>query len=568
MTADPITIEKNGNIITVDESDLGVGDVVVLQTGDEVPADLALIQASGLEVDTFELTGVLLPVGVGVDDDDPTLYKGGRVVRGSGKGIVRAVGAKTEYGKVFQQEVSSLGEERVKWFAKQDIWWLIFSLPLLPLLILFTDRVVLGLSCYLLLSAVFFFMKHGDLHQQLLSRLLSTSLKHSGIMFSSMKAFREVKDIDLICFDKTGVLTTRETKISQLVFSGGVVEVSDGLKNLDAFTSDMVIKSCALTHDTWFYERIDSGHPLDRAMIRFAQEQGAKIDRMLEVYDRVYDQPFSSESRYMICGYKHPQEGVLYLMKGDPKIVRTHCRFFTTLNGETKKIGADYLIHYRNVVNESDRSGHKTITLAYATNKSALESNDFTILCVLQFRNTMQPGVSDVINYVSDLGIRSLLLTGDSPESAVWAAEQSGIGKDDQGYLTGAMLNRMSFNEIRRQMRYCAIFARLSPSQKGLLVRLLQNRQTNVAMVGDGFNDGIALKVADVGFSFRQESSPIARKFSQVLVNEIRDLLAVFQAAHRYRRIAAWFRVMRLMFMVVFYAIIYGWGMWYLVTVR
>jgi len=566
MTADPVTIEKNGNLITVDEKDLAVGDVVVLQTGDDVPADLELIQARGLEVDAFELTGELLPVHKNVDDEDPTLYQGSRVVKGSGKGVVKAVGAQTEYGKVRQQEVMGPAEVRLKLFEKQDAWWLIFTLPLLPLLMIHTGRVPLGLLYYLLTIAVFLLVKHNDLHQRLLTRLFGIPLQRMGIKIRTWNAFRVVKDINLVCFDKTGVLTTRETEVSRLAFFGGMVEASDELKDLDDFTSDMVIKACALCHDTWFYERIETGHPLDRAIIHFAQQQGADLDQMLQAYDRVYDQPFTSESRHMICGYEHAEEGEIYLMKGDPQVVRTHCRFYTTLDGETKQIGADFLKDYRNIVNQSDRSGHKTITLAYATEESALESNGFTILCVLQFINTLQPGVRDVIQDISDRGIRSLLMTGDSPESAVWAAEESGIGQDDQGYLTGPMLDRMGFDEIRRQMQHCAIFARLSPSQKGLLVRLMQNRHTKVAMVGDGFNDAIALKVADLGFSFQTGSSATARKFSEILIKALRNLVEVFEQAHRFRRAAAWLRVIRVVMIVMVYVAIYGWGLWYLLN--
>ena len=568
MAADPIAIEKNGNLVTVDQSDLTVGDVVVLQTGDEIPADLELIQARGLEVDAFELTGELLPVHKTPEDADPTLYQGSRVVKGTGKGVVKAVGAQTEYGKVSQQEMTRPDEDRLKLVEKQDAWWLIFTLPLLPLLIISTGGVLLGWLYYLVMIAVFLLVKHRNLHQRLLTQLFRNPLERKGIKFRSLNVFTTVKDINLVCFDKTGVLTTRETEVSQLGFYGGMVEASEGLKDLDDLTSDLVIKACALSHDTWFYERIETGHPLDRAIIRFAQEQGADLDQMLQAYERVYDQPFTPDSRYMVCGYKHAQEGEIYLMKGDPRIVRTHCRFYTTLDGETKRIGADFLRHYRDIVIESDRSGHKTITLAYATDETALESQGFTVLCVLQFTNTLQPGVQQVIEEIYDRGKRILLLTGDSPESAVWAAEACGIGKDDQGYLAGPMLERMGFDEIRRQMAHCAIYARLSPSQKGLLVRMMQNSRTKVAMVGDGFNDGIALKVADIGFSFQSGSSATARKFSEILLYHLQEIVEVIENAHRYKRSVSILSVIRVVLIIMFYVGIYGWLWMYLMQIR
>lgn len=567
MTGSLITIEKNGTLVNIDEHDLAKGDVVVLQTGDHIPADLDLVETRGLEVDAFKITGELLPVRKSVDDADPKLYQGSRVVKGSAKGVVLAAGDQTEYGKVSHQENAITENRRIKFIGKHDAWWLLFTLPLLPLVIACSGHILLGLLIYLLAIAAFLLVKQRDLHQRLLTFLYGIPLEREGIKIRTWDAFRAVKDISLVCFDKTGVLTTRETELSRLAFFGGMVEASDGLKDLDDFTSEMVIKACALCHDTWFYERIETGHPLDRAIIHFAQQQGADLDQMLQAYERVYDQPFTSESRYMICGYEHAEEGEIYLMKGDAQIVRTRCRFYTTLDGEIKRIGAGFLKDYRNIIHESDLSGHKTIVLAYACDDASLESSGFTILCVLQFENTLQPGVGDVIQNISDRGLRSLMLTGDSPESAVWAAEESGIGKADQGYLTGPMLDRMSFDEIRRQMQHCAIFARLSPSQKGLLVRLIQNRLTKVAMVGDGFNDGIALKVADLGFSFQTGSSATARKFSEILINDLLDLVEIFEQAHRYRRAATWLSVIRVVMIVVVYVVIYAWGWWYLINV-
>lgn len=114
-------------------------------------------------------------------------------------------------------------------------------------------------------------------------------------------------------------------------------------------------------------------------------------------------------------------------------------------------------------------------------------------------------------------------------------------------YLTGNMIDRMAFAEIARQSDDCSIFARLLPSQKGMIVRLIQQKGHHVVMIGDGPNDGVALKVADVGISFTKNSSPIARRRSKILINELPDLLRLMEAAGRIKRtnlILKWIRIL------------------------
>jgi Ca2+-transporting ATPase len=145
----------------------------------------------------------------------------------------------------------------------------------------------------------------------------------------------------------------------------------------------------------------------------------------------------------------------------------------------------------------------------------------------------VKPGVPEVIRNLKEKGKRTLILTGDRPETAMKIAGEIGIDNKSNYCLTGKTMAKMEFSEIARQSDHISVFARLSPSQKGILIMLLQQRNNSVAMVGDGANDTIALKVADVGISFVENSSPLAKRVSKILINDSADLLTIIQSARR-----------------------------------
>jgi Ca2+-transporting ATPase len=138
-----------------------------------------------------------------------------------------------------------------------------------------------------------------------------------------------------------------------------------------------------------------------------------------------------------------------------------------------------------------------------------------------------------------------MLLTGDRAETAARVGQEVGITRDAKVYLTGSSMDRMDSAEIARQAAYCSIFARLLPSQKGFLIRLLQQRNHKVAMIGDGPNDGIALKVANIGISYFLNSSPIARRLSKILINDLADLSTLIESARRIKKRDAYLKIFR-----------------------
>ncbi|MDP1624154.1 MAG: HAD family hydrolase, partial [bacterium] len=278
----------------------------------------------------------------------------------------------------------------------------------------------------------------------------------------------------------------------------------------------------------------EMANPIDKALVGFAGVNGMDLRDLLLRVKRIYDKPFDSENRYMVCGFE--MDGMKrYFAKGDPNLILRMCNQHITTNGRVKQMDNEFWGMHLASMRAVNQSNDTVIALAYKPDIADDMTQNFIFLSLLQLENSLQAGAREIIKVIMDKGIRGLLLTGDRPETAGKIAEQRGITKDSKMVLTGGSIAQMELREVARQSSYCSVSARLIPTQKGVLIRLLQDKGQCVGMIGDGVNDGIALRMADVSISFFRNSSPIARKFANILINELNDLSILLASAQRYK---------------------------------
>jgi Ca2+-transporting ATPase len=554
------TIVIDGKLISTDEDNLCKDDMVVFQAGDIVPADLKLIEARGLEIDEFEITGEIVPVVKKVDADDVTLYMGSKVVRGSGKGIVIATGGQTEYGNVLKQEWEYNKPHQLKIFKIRYLGLIGLLLPAFLLTFARFNNDIWVVAFYFLWSVILMLLQNNDLFQYLLVSNELINLERLNIQIRDARVLGRLHKMDIMCFDKTGVLTTRHMGVKYIYFADRILTAGDRLSDILRGSIFHTIKiACALCNDVQFYERIELANPVDKTLISFAEENGVDVKELLAHYQRVYDVPFDSENRYMACGFEWDDQEVYYFVKGDPEVVLGMCGHYMTAAGASKKVDFEFWRNYRSNTDAISQNGGTAIALAYKTGVSDRALAEYTFLCLFQLENSLRPGVRGIITWVKEKGIRSILLTGDRVKTAKWVSEECGITKDLQACLTGRMIDEMELAEVARQSSYCSVFARLKPSQKGVLIRLLQQKGHCIAMVGDGPNDGIALKAADIGISFVKDSSPVARGLSGILINDLADLLRLIDGANRIKKRANQIKVLRILIIAVSLLNIYWW---------
>lgn len=342
--------------------------------------------------------------------------------------------------------------------------------------------------------------------------------------------------------------------VKGIYYAGGLPYVVNALKK--DRTSQLIKFACALCNDVVFYEKIEQANSVDKALITFAVKNGIDLKELLLHSNRIYDKPFDSENRHMVCGYELKDLGVCYFVKGDPDVVLRMCDSYLTQSGN-KKIDLDFWFLNNNNIGSINKRGNTAIALAYVSGISdtPMPSQKYTFLCILELENSLQHEAREIIKKITARRIRSIMLTGDRAETAENISKQCGITKGSEGCLTGRVIERMALSEVSRQSVHCSVFARLLPSQKGVIIRLFQQKGYRVVMIGDGPNDAIALNVADIGISFTKNSSPIARRLSKILIAELSDLLRLIEGTNRISKTLKYLKLFRILIltMILFY---------------
>lgn len=554
-----MTIVKVGNLVNIAEGNLRQGDIVLIQAGDLVPADLRLVEATGLEVDEFELTGEIMPVIKKVNGRDVTVYKGSKIIRGTGKGYVTATGEKTEYGKISKQKWEQERGYEIHLVNKRYFVLLVLLIPSLIISLMRFHNLAMVFAVFLPLAAIVVLLQNSKLFKYILVTSEIRRLQRHNIYFRDMTELEYFINVDVICFDKTGVLTTRYLEVKNVFPEGRILDIDS--VSIEGNIFNLTKTACALCNEVLFREKMDQANLIDRALISFAMKGGINLDETLFRYKRIYDKPFDSGERYMACGFQFSETIAYYFAKGDPEVILRMCDSYVTISGVKKKMDFDLLSSTKTNIDTINKTGDTIIALAYSSDASDNVPLNYTFLCLLQLENPLVPGVREILGNLREQGIRSVMLTGDRAETAGKIGEQIGIADNPNADLTGKHIERMELSEVAKQSAYGSVFARLLPSQKGILIRLFQQKGHYVAMVGDGANDSIALKVADIGISFVENSSPFAKRLSKILINSLGDLLMLAEASKRIKwraNFVTWFRTL----MIV--VILFGLYMWVL----
>jgi len=388
-------------------------------------------------------------------------------------------------------------------------------------------------------------IQNNELFKYVLNLNETKRIKSQNIQIQDITFLNCINNIDIVCFDKTGVLTTREIEVKRIHFADETPDIDSFLSGKNIFNLTNI--ACALCNDVIFFEKINQADPIDRALIFFALKNRIDINEIKSKYKRIYDKPFDSEDRYMACGFKLNDKRI-YFAKGDPEIILKMCKSYITVSGIEKKMDLEFLLSFNAKTYSINQKGDRTIALAYSKNTLESPPLHYTFLCLLHLENPVKPGVPEVVKKLKEKGVRTIILTGDRPETAMKIGREIGI--DNLNYcLTGKNIAQMELSEVARQSDHVSIFARLLPSQKGVLIMLMQQRKNIVAMVGDGANDAVAIKVADVGVSFVEKSSPFAKRVSKILVNDLDDLLTIIKSV---RRVKCWIGYLMLFRALIF----------------
>ncbi len=559
LLAPRATVLRDGRLHDIDAAGLVPGDVVLLASGDSLPADVRLLKARNLQVDESALTGESVPVAkhtapvdaaAAIGDRLSMGYAGTLVTQGQARGVVVATGAATEIGRIGRMlETVEPG-----------------TTPLLRRMAVFGRHltvVILGTAALLFFFGTFVRgMPAGDMFMAAvglavaaipegLPAILTITLaigvqrmarRHA--LIRRLPAVETLGSVTVICSDKTGTLTRNEMTVQQVVVAGGPLEVDGagyapqgairaGGRALDADSlprevpaAARLVQAAALCNDASLHEAQGgwtlAGDPTEGALLTLAMKAGIVPAELRLDWPRLEVIPFESEHRYMATLHADGP-GSIAFVKGAPEKLLAMCATQLGADGKPQPIDAPW---WQQQIDAQARAGRRVLALAqreFAAARSDLEQVDIGHgLTLLGLVGIIDPPRDEAVRAVAQCaraGIRVVMITGDHGVTAGAIAAQLGLG-EGLAAITGPQIEAMDDAALSEAVTRTRVFARASPEHKLRLVQALQAGGEVVAMTGDGVNDAPALKRADVGVAMGRKGTEAAKQAGDMVLTD------------------------------------------------
>jgi magnesium-transporting ATPase (P-type) len=559
-------VVRGGETRLVTAEDVVPGDVVLLESGDRIPADLRLVDVKNLRTEEAALTGESVPIdkttravaaNATVGDREGMAFSGTLVSSGRGTGVVVATGSNTELGRINQlmAGVSALDTPLLRQIKKFG-YAITAVIAVVTVLVFAYGRWVRGMDFVSIFQAVVSIAV--SVIPEGLPALITVTLAigvqrmaQRNAIIRRLPAVETLGSVSRICSDKTGTLTLMEMMVVSAVTADAAYKVTgqgyapegEVLKDGVPAGQDQVLglmgRVSMLCNDAeirredggWKVE----GDPTEGALYPFANKLGLERQTEQTAYQRIDAIPFESEHRFMATLHKDAGGKEFLLVKGAPEVILDHCDRQATADSDAAPIDRG---RFERASDELAAQGERVLALAWlpdpAVDAGNLGPEDLPKkLVLLGLIGLLDPPRTEAIEAVSEChagGIRVTMITGDHKITAAAIAKMLGIG-DGRTAITGAEIEAMDTATLQEQVRDVDVFARASPEHKLRLVKAIQANQQIVAMTGDGVNDAPSLKKADVGVAMGIKGTEVTKEAAEMVLAD--DNFASITAAVR-----------------------------------
>ncbi len=543
---------RNGEQETVPSEDLVPGDVVFLQSGDKVPADLRIIQQRNLQVDEAALTGESVamskqiePVSEGsvLGDRTSMVFHGTHVTSGRARGVVVETGIRTELGRIqeMMEEVEELTTPLLRQIDRFGYWLSGAILGLGTVLFgvgyLFRDYSLQELFLMIIALTVAAIPEGLPAIMSIILAIGVQRMAGRNAIIRRLPAVETLGAVTAICTDKTGTLTRNEMTVRSVILPtrtytvrGAGYEPSGSFLHNDQITQPQqdehlmrLIRAGVLCNEARLHQKEDGwqidGDPTEGALLTLGGKTGIEPTSDQPDHPQVDLLPFESEQRYMATLNDTP-EGRLIVVKGAPETILDRCEDQLADDGR-KPLERN---RWDRVVEEHAAQGQRILALACRTASADQDRIDhadidggFTFLGLVGMIDPPRDETVDSIRRCHDAGIRVLMITGDHALTARAIAEEIGLKRTDR-IVTGEEIDRMDDEALQQALEESDVFARTSPEHKLRLVKMLQSRGNICAMTGDGVNDAPSLKRADVGVAMGIKGTEVSKDAAQMVL--------------------------------------------------
>lgn len=540
MSSPESTVIRDGKRIKVKSSNLVPGDVVIIEEGDTIGADLRLIEAVNLKVNESSLTGESVPVEkdsnvvftdkVPLGDKVNSCFMSTTVAYGRGIGVVARTGMNTEIGKIAEglnQEVEEMTPlQKVLANLSKILGFITLAVVLLVFIVeiiwIFVDGKGSVVDAYIeaVLSAISLAVAAiPEGLAAVVTIVLSLGVQRmvkANTIVRKLPSVETLGSVSVVCSDKTGTLTQNKMTVLE-AYVPGKLYVREDFKedhtdyNLTLLATGMSLCSNA-TVDEGLY-----GDPTEIALVVFANDFNLHKKNLEESYPRVEELPFDSVRKLMSTRHDHEGKSIVFTKGALDSITKRATRILD--NGKEREItDSDIEAIYEKNQYFADKA-LRVLALAYRY-KDDIEEADLCYVGMVAMIDPARPEAKDAVAKFKTAGITTVMITGDHKDTAFAIAKELGIASDIRECHTGEDVDNMSEEELRECVKTARVFARVSPENKVSIVKAFKANGHIAAMTGDGVNDAPSLKAADIGIAMGITGTDVAKGAADMVLTD------------------------------------------------
>ena len=586
MASPVASVLRDGHVEHIKGEDIVVGDVVILEAGDVVPADMRLFEVNTVKIEESALTGESVPVDkdlvipagdeVGIGDRTNMAFSSTNVTYGRAVGVVTSTGMNTEVGKIADM-LANTEEGKTPLQENQDALgkWLTIMILVIAVIIFLVGMLRGNEWTHMLLTAIAIAVAAIPEGLPAISTIIlalgTQKMAQRNAIVRKLPAVETLGGVEIICSDKTGTLTLNQMTVEKMVYDNEIHDASEEISK-----DNIALRVMNLANDTKISQDNSLlGDPTETAMVQYGLDKNYDVREELVNIPRIAEVPFDSTRKLMTTIHQLEDGKYLVATKGAPDMLLDRVTKIEK-HGEVSAFTEDDRTTLMKLNKEMATQALRVLAMAYKVIDTLPETvdtdsieHDLIFAGLVGMIDPERKEAAAAIKVAQSAGIRTIMITGDHRDTAQAIAKRLGILRPDQedGVLTGGELNDISDEELERTVENYSVYARVSPEHKVRIVKAWQKNGKVVSMTGDGVNDAPSLKQADIGVGMGITGTEVSKGASDmvladdnfetivVAVEEGRKVFANIQKAVQYLLSANFGEVM-----TMFVATMAGWS--------
>lgn len=525
------TVIRDGETRDISSEELVVGDIVVLEAGKQVPADLKILETAHLMIDEKALTGESVAVEkdarfvsdekTGIGDRLDLAYMTTIVTFGRGIGEVIHTGMDTEIGKI----ADMVGKEKDKPSPLQkgmnELSRILGIAVIVICAIVFVIGMIQGREILeLLMTAVSLAVAAiPEGIPTIVTIVLALGMQRMAkinAIVKNMPAVETLGAVSYVCSDKTGTLTQNKMTVVKAFENGEYID----LDTLDSDAHDTLLRGFMLCNDASIAsDGTEVGDPTETALVAFAKRYGIEKTDAEKALPRINEKAFDSDRKLMTTVHRRADGSIISYTKGSTDELLRRCTHIRA-NGIVREITDEDISCISGAMSEMSFEALRVLSLAVCEgNRDAVEQG-LTFIGMIGMIDPERPEVVASIKTFKRAGIKTVMITGDHKDTALAIARKLGIAENTDECVMGSELSAMTDEELRKRVTGLSIFARVSPEHKVRIVKAIQANNNIASMTGDGVNDAPSLKAADVGVAMGITGTDVAKGAADIVLQD------------------------------------------------